>query len=134
MANVTFTVMEDLPVLLGTNLPGYSIAKDWGPGEEEMRRILGAQEEPLFFVSDIRQMKISLDDVIAAANMGSRGEKPIWQHPKMRGVYFISDLKIVELAAKGLNTPIFGNTRMKVFNTVEKALEDIRSVLSSEQK
>ncbi|MBN1313322.1 MAG: hypothetical protein JXB30_18090 [Anaerolineae bacterium] len=97
-----------------------------------MRQILEAQEELLFFICDVREMKLSLDDLIAAANVGSRGQQPLWQHPKIRDVYFISNLKMVELAAKGLSSPIFGNMQVRVFGTVEKALEDIRRILESE--
>ena len=130
--NVTYTLMEDLPVFIGVSQPGYSIAKDWDPGVAEMIRILDAQEEPLFYITDIRTLKVSLEDVIAAANLGSRGQDPIWHHPKIRGVYFVSNSKMVELAAKGLRSPVFGNTVVKVLDTVEKALEDIEHVLASE--
>ena len=68
----------------------------------------------------------------AAANMGGRGEDAIWHHPKIRGVYFVSNSKMVELAAKGMNTPIFANTMIKVFETVEEALEDIGNILAAE--
>jgi hypothetical protein len=130
--NTTYTLMENLPVFIGANHPEYSIAKDWASGVVEMRRVLDAQKEPLFWISDIRALKISLEDVVAAANMGGRGEEPIWHHPKIRGVYFVSNSKMVELAARGMNTPMFGNTVVKVFSTVEKALEDIEQVLASE--
>lgn len=129
--NQTYTLMDTPPVLLGTIQTDYSITKDWAPGEAVVRQILDAQEEPLFYIADVRKLKLSLDDVIAGANVGSRGQDPIWHHPKIRGVYFISNLKIVELAAKGVNHPIFGNTKVKVFDTVEKALEDIERVLAS---
>lgn len=129
--NTTYTLMENLPVFIGTNRPEYSIAKDWAPGVVDMKRVLDAQEKPLFWISDVRELKISLEDVVAAANMGGRGEEPIWHHPNIRGVYFISNSKMVELAARGMNTPMFGNTVVKVFDTVEKALEDIERVLES---
>jgi hypothetical protein len=127
----TLTLMEDPPVLIGTPQKGFSIAEDWAPGEAEMRQILDAREEPLFYISDIRVMKLTLDDLIAGANLGSRGQAPIWQHPKIRGVYLISDLKMVELAARGLNSPIFGNMKVRVYKTVEAALEDIKHILAS---
>ena len=128
----TLTLMDNLPVMIAVLEKDFVIAEDWAPGEAEMRQVLDSREEPLFFISDFRELKLNLDDVIAGANIGSRGQDPIWQHPKIRGVYLISNLKIVELAVKGLSSPVFGYPKVKAFNTVEKALEDIRSLLASE--
>jgi hypothetical protein len=132
METQTYTLLDSRPVLLSTLHSDFSLARDWAEGEQEIRRILEAHPEPLFLVSDTREFKLSLDDLIAAANLGSRGEDPIWHHPKMRGVYFISTSKLIELAGAGLNSPMFGNTVVKVFPTLEEVLADVESVMAGE--
>jgi hypothetical protein len=121
--------MEDLPIYISTVPKEFTMAEDWAPSEAKLREVLNAYPEPLFYIADTRELKLSLDDLIAIANIAARGEDPLWRHPKIRGVYIISELRIVEMAAKGLNSPMFGNTSIKVFDTVEKALEDIEHII-----
>lgn len=130
MNNQIIGVLTTHPVLINTIEAGYSLADDWGEGEEEMRRILDAHPAPLFIIDDVREMKISFDDLIAGASLGGRGKDPIWRHPNARGIYFISGNKVIELAAKGMNSPAFGNMSVKVFRTVEDALADIEHVMA----
>ncbi len=132
METQTYILLDSHPVLLSTLRSDFSLAKDWAEGEQEIRRIVEEHPEPLFLVSDTREWKLSLDDVIASANLGSRGEDPIWHHPKIRGVYFISTSKLVELAGAGLRSPVFGNTAVKVFPTLEEVLADVESVMAGE--
>ena len=131
MRNETIEVLSTHPVLLNVVLPSYNIATDWADGDQDMKRILDTHPEPLFLISDIREMRMSLDDMISAASMGSRGDTPAWHHPRMRGLYFVSTSKIVRMAAAGLNNPAFGNVRAKVFGTVEEALADIERVMAA---
>ncbi|MBN1430310.1 MAG: hypothetical protein JXB07_18210 [Anaerolineae bacterium] len=127
----TYILMEDPPVYISTIPKGFNMSEDWAPSEAKLRETLDAHPEPLFYISDTREFRLSLDDLIAIANIATRGQDPLWRHPKIRGVYIVSDLQLVEMAAKGLNNPIFGNTNIKVFDTVEKALEDIQRILAS---
>jgi hypothetical protein len=129
--NQIVAVLDTHPVLINTIESGYSLANDWSEGEEEMRRILDTHPVPLFIIDDIREMKISFDDLITGASLGSRGKDPIWQHPNARGMYFISDSKLVAMAAAGLNNPVFGNMLVKVFRTLEEALAHIEQVMAN---
>jgi hypothetical protein len=130
MHHMTVTVMDMLPVLLNTIEADFSMADDWPWAEQEMRRILDTHPEPLFTIDDIRELNVSLGDTLAFASLGSRGQDAIWRHPRLRGMYFISNSKLIEMAAAGLNSPTFGNTAAKAFGTVEEALADIERVLA----
>ncbi|NDJ55218.1 MAG: hypothetical protein GYB68_19270 [Chloroflexi bacterium] len=91
--------------------------------DEVSRTILDAQEEPAFFIVDLRHMPpLTLDDLIRAANQGARSETPVWHHPKLRQLIFASELPIIRLAAQGLNSAPFGNLSVEVFETVDEAL------------
>lgn len=130
MNNQSVTLLETHHVVMNTLQPDFRLANDWADGEAEMRRILDTHHGPLFIINDIREMKMSIDDLILAASLGTRGKDPIWRHPNARGAYFISERKFVEMAAAGLNSPAFGNMRVKVFHTLEEALADIDSVMA----
>ena len=129
MHHMTLAVLDDLPVLLNTAEEGFSLADDWPWAVDEWRRILDASPEPLFAIDDIRLLSISLGDMLTFASLGTRGQDAIWRHPRLRGLYFISSARMIELAAAGLSSPTFGNTNAKVFATLEEALADIRREL-----
>lgn len=130
MEHQVITVLDTHPVLLNTLEPNYNLGRDWPDGVREMRHILDIHPEPLFIVDDIRAVKLSLDDLIVAASLVGRGETPLHRHPNALGTYFISDSKTVEMAAAGLNSPVFDNMKAKVFHTVEEALADIEGVIA----
>ena len=132
MQNQIITVLDTHPVLMNTLEAGYVFARDFPEGVAEMRRIMDAHPEPLFIIDDVRAARLTVDDLINAANQGSRGEHPLWRHPNSRGIYFISKDEAIALAAKGMNSPAFGNTAVKVFPTLEDALKDIERVMASQ--
>ena len=131
MQTTTVTRLETHPAILATILSGFTVAHDWADGEAEIRRLLDASPEPLFLIDDVREMNMTFDDLVASASLGSRGQDPLWHHPKMRSVYFITGSKIIEAIAAGLNSPVFGNVHVKVFASVEEALQDIDQVTAA---
>jgi hypothetical protein len=66
-----------------------------------------------------------LDDMIIGANRARSNQDSVFRHPKIKGIIFISDSKLVELSARGLNSPIFGNFSVTVVDSLEHALESI---------
>jgi hypothetical protein len=124
----TVALLDTHPALLLTILDGFNLAKDWTEGEAEMRRLIDSYDGSLFVIADMRLMKISFDDLILGASLGGRGSAPIWHHPKVQGVYFISDSKLVAMVAAGLHSPVFGSTAAKVCDTLEEALAEIKGV------
>jgi hypothetical protein len=121
----TITILDTHPVVLTTIQEGYNIAIDWPEGQPEVRKILDTHPSPLFIINDIRALKLSVDQLIMAANHGGRGEDPLWRHPNALGVYFITTSKAIEIAAAGMHSAAFGNIDVRVFHTVEDALQNI---------
>ncbi len=132
MHHITITLMDSLPVLMNTIEADFSIKDDWPYAVEQWHRFLDTSRVPLFAIDDIRLMNVSLGDMVAFASLGSRGEDPIWRHPRLRCIYFISESRLIQTAAMGLNSPTFGNTTAKAFGSVEEALADIERTLDAE--
>lgn len=129
MQNQTITLLDTHPVLMNTLEAGYVFERDYPEGVAEMRRILDAHPEPLFVIDDVRAVKLTMDDLISAANQGSRGEHPFWHHPRLLGIYFITTNKTVEMAAAGITSATFGKVQAHVCHSVEEALADIEGVM-----
>lgn len=125
MNHQTVAILGTHPAVLTTILDGYDIAVDWPDGQAAVRQILDDSPRPLFVVNDILRLRLSVEQLIMAANHGGRGENPLWRHPNAQGVYFITTSKAVELAAAGMNSAAFGNLDIQVFHTLEDVLAHI---------
>ncbi len=132
MHHMTITLMDHLPVLLNTIEADFSIKDDWPWAVKQWHHFLDDSPVPLFAIDDVRKMNVALGDVVAFASLGTRGPDPIWRHPNLRCVCFITDSALIRAAVAGLNSPTFGNTAAKAFPTVEYALVDIEQALAAE--
>lgn len=115
------------PILLVTIHEDFKVAVHQELSDNETRLIFDASPEPLFNVVDVTRIKVSFEDVIAAANVGARGHDPIWKHPKIRASVFISPNPLVRIAVTGLSSATFGNIQAKVFASLDEALAWIRA-------
>ena len=125
MENQTISLLDTHPALLLTILPGFQVAKDWTEEGDPVEAVVNAHPEPLYLIVDLRQAKLTFDDLLIGASRGARGNDPIWHSPKILGVYFITDNRAVELVIGGLKHAVFGSANAKAFGTVEEALRDI---------
>ena len=68
---------------------------------------------------------MTLDDIVAGVNNLSRGESALWKHPNIKELIFVTTNTNIQMAAKGLNSLMFGNIQAEIFETREEALEYI---------
>ncbi|MFN8529038.1 MAG: hypothetical protein U0670_10535 [Anaerolineae bacterium] len=91
-------------------------------------QLIETQREPVFLIIDFLRSPIpeSLDDVMIASDLSTR-QMSLFVHPNIRRVIFVTVNPMLELAAKGLDTEIYGFVKIKVFHTREEALAYARS-------
>lgn len=131
MQNQLITLLEGQHALLNTLQEGYDYSRDYPEGVAEMRRIMDAHAGPLYIIDDVRAVRLTLDELVAAANSGSRGESPLWHHPKMLGIYFITTDPTIKMAVSGIKSEAFGKVHARVCGTVEEALMEIAAVMAT---
>ncbi|MEM6530801.1 MAG: hypothetical protein AAF653_21065, partial [Chloroflexota bacterium] len=61
-------------------------------------------------------------DILKGATIATREEKPVFQHPMIEHLVFVTTNRALQMAAKGLNTATFGNVSIDVFETLDEAL------------
>ena len=135
----SFTLYPDEPIMLVTITSKYSIIRDQPISDIEGFKILDAFSEPVYYINDIRKLRLTVNDVILAANQSSRigtdnEEKkrpPIWRHPNIKEILLITTNPVVKLAAPGMKKEVFGGLTVKTFDTLEDTLEYIRSQVSN---
>lgn len=122
--------LELLPnenIVICTIRQDYDMATDAPHFAQEVEELASSRSEPFYLIVVEDGYSAGLNDVIVGANVATRGEHPVFRNPGVREVLYVTPNKMTQLALKGLNSPIFGNTMVKVFGTREEALAHARS-------
>lgn len=127
-------LLPDEPILFQVWDEDYSVKDEAEENIRQIRELLDSATEPVFFINDMRFVHLTLDDIIIGANATGRGEAPVFQHPNIREVVFISESKLLELGARGMKSATFGNVDIKVFKTPEEALAHIHTTIAEGQR
>ncbi len=115
-------LLPDEPILLFEVTKEYAVARDWPEGDAEVRKFLDQVNESLYHLIDLTEASFTLDDIVAGVNNLSRGEAALWMHPNIQELIFVTTNITIQMAAKGLNSPMFGSIQAKLFETREEAL------------
>jgi hypothetical protein len=118
----------DEPILTLVLLENYSISQDIGASTAAVKAHLDQADQPLYYILDLSHLKANLDDVMLATSHSARGETPLWHHPSIREIIFVSEAPLMKASAKGLKSAAFGNLeRVKIFTSPTEALRYCRS-------
>lgn len=123
----TIEVFPDEPILLCTFHQDFDMIGSLTLLSDQCNEALDAASEPLYMISDTLAYTFSVTALIAGANAATKGIKPPFFHPNVRKVVWVTDSRLLELGARGMNSPAFGNIDIEVFHTLEEALEYCRS-------
>jgi hypothetical protein len=91
---------------------------------EEDEIILDEQTNRLYYVVDICQIKLNLDDMIRGANMAAHQFKN-YRHPNVIENLMIVPNRLYEIAAQSLKSSVFGSLRIQTYYSFEEALDHI---------
>lgn len=90
--------------------------------------MLSAQQEPVFYILDLSRLRtISMEGVMKSAEAASQSPNSNLRHPMNRCNIMVSKESIIQLAAKGMSSPKFGNIEIKLFETLDEALEYVKN-------
>jgi hypothetical protein len=123
--------LPDEPILIVT-LSGY--ITEWVRSAlvgVEMTAILDASSEPLFLILDMSAVEQCYEDIVIGATKAAHGKKPLLKHPNIREILEVTTNSLYETVAESLDNPIFGNIKIRLFQTREDALAYARQVIRS---
>jgi hypothetical protein len=120
--------LPDEPILTLILSEHYSVSQDIGASTAAVKTCLDQADQPLYYILDLSHLKAGLDDVMLAASHSARGETPLWHHPSIREIIFVSQAPLMKASVKGLKSAAFGNLeRAKAFTSLDEALRYCRS-------
>jgi hypothetical protein len=122
------------PILFQTWFEDFDFSTDLAALTQQATQILEAQPEPVFFITNMLAVKISLDNMIAGANYAVQGDTALFLNPKLRQIIFVVANPMVRMGAKGMDSHLFGNVRIELFDTTEEALAYARSKIARDTR
>ncbi|MBZ0277216.1 MAG: hypothetical protein K8I60_13795 [Anaerolineae bacterium] len=129
MKNYSIEVRTDVPVLVSKWLASFNFKQDVMNYSNEVKVILDARTEPLYYLLDFREyLDFSIDDIVMAAQLAARSGNSNFHHRMVNFVIFVSSDPLLKRTAEGMNTPAIGNLDVRVFTTTEEALTYVRGL------
>lgn len=117
---------DDDAVLL-TLHADYEATRDLAESNPQVYAMLEAAEQPVYYVIDTSQTAFSLEDIIQAASVTSRGSMSTFHHPNVREVIVVTNNQTMQLGIKGLDSEVFGFVKVRVVETLDEAFAYIRA-------
>ncbi len=120
---MSFTVdlLPGEPILLEVMNSDYSYLEEGQADADQARAILNRLEYPIFYIVDMTAAAFSIDDMMAGASLVNQ-QAELFKHPNIREYILVTQSRMIDYAARGLSSPIFGRLHLRVFKTREDAL------------
>lgn len=133
MSSFSFELLSDEPILIATIYPSFTLRGDFERYLSEAASTLDSLDQPVCYITNIHDIKMDVfQDFLVGINKSFRGAGAVIHHPNYGPSIIVSTDKLMKLAAKGLNSEIFGNLSIPVFDTLDEALDHARALIEQE--
>jgi len=119
--------LSDLPAVFSRPLAEFDMVQEQGPLQLEVRDILEAADQPLYYIVDLSHTQLDFAAILQGSNKGARSAESPWRHPKIRQVVFVSPHEVIHRAVAGMDSAAFGNFKAVTFHTFEEAVGHIQT-------
>ena len=126
MSNFSIEKLAGEPIIVITHHADFSFERDLAESNTAAFELIDNATEPLAYIIDTREVSYSIEDFARAAAVSIHGKTSTFNHANVKLTVVISDVPLVELAARGVNTDPFGNLKVPVVRTYEEALDMAR--------
>jgi len=116
------------PIIILDLAEDFDFGADMDEGNQVAVQFLNSLPQPIFWVVDFRALERAgftpnMDQLLFASSK----VMDVWRHPKVRQVLWVTSSSVLQLAAPGFETEVFGNLSVRTFGTLDEALAYARS-------
>lgn len=97
----------------------------------EAREQLDGLEERVYYIINLGELQLNLGELMLAARYAAQGSSPPLHHPNIIENIVITTDPMIVMAARSVNSVVFGNLHLTVFGTLAEALDYIEAKLSA---
>lgn len=122
----TYKKLPNEPIVIVTLPANYNLIAELPVVMPKYLQELESFQEPVFWIVDAREAPFTVEDIVTGAELVSKGQHPLYKHPKIRQVIYITTSLMAKLAAEGMGSEQFGKIAIKLFDNLDLALEFAR--------
>ena len=119
--NYSIEEISGEPIITVTSFESFDLATDTARSIEDLIKVLDAQPIPVFYISDVRELRVDFSDMVGLLGGVTKGNRALFKHHNLREIIIVTDSKLVNLGAKSLGQKQYGNLPVSVFETPEEA-------------
>jgi hypothetical protein len=113
--------LDNEPIVVFSVDAAHSIRNEGLVAGEVITQTLDNQTEHVYLIMELTHLSMDLEDLMFGANVATR-QLQLLKHPKIRETLIVTQSGLAAMGAKGMNSPIFGNIKVKTFKTLDEAL------------
>ena len=121
-----FKKLPDEPIVIVTLPTDYNLSVELPKVMPVYMNFLNSATTPVFWIVDARNSPLSGEEIVRGAELVARGEHPLYHHPNIRKVIYVTSNKIMKMAVAGMENEVFGGLTIKVFDDLDEALKFAR--------
>lgn len=114
------------PIILAT-ISGTATPEDAEATLVEVKKLLDKQTSRVIHIIDFTSISLNFNDIIKGSNQFARGNDPVFHHPMLGELIFVTHEKLIKMTAKGMDSDPFGHVKIAVFESLDDALVHTRS-------
>lgn len=122
-----FKKLENEPIVIVTLPTDYNLAAELPKVMPQYISFLNSATEPVYWIVDARNSSLTVEEIVLGASLVARGEHPLYHHPNIREVIYVTSSQIMKLAAEGLKGEAFGRVNIKLFDDLDQAMDYIHN-------
>jgi hypothetical protein len=122
-----FKKLDNEPIVVVTLPKDYDLAAELPVQLPKYISMLDAAPEPVYWIVDARNSSLGVEEIITGASLVASGKHPLYHHPNIRQVIYVTSSRIMKLAAEGLQSESFGHIAIKLFDDLDEALKYTRA-------
>lgn len=123
----TIELRKDIGSIIVAITRDFSMQDDLQPLCQEVLQLLDQSNRPLYYISDAKQLSLTLEELIQGTNALVRGQYPFATHRNFKAMLLVTNDSVISAAATGMRSDSFGNVHVEIFSSVEDAVAFVRS-------
>jgi hypothetical protein len=129
--NYTTERLPGEPIIIHTLLSEYRLGKDTRPAIQEIAEVANKiEEKPVYIIIVTYELRMNFGDLVQGLAMATRGETAIFTDPSVR-LRLVGSGGLVELGARAFEQRQYGGLDVRLYPTLEDALEGIRQEIAA---
>lgn len=119
----TVKVLPEGPVLLFQAHTDFNPKTETDPSSQDVLATLNTIDQPVFHILDWTHFTPDFADLSQGAAASAFGENAAFHHEMVKEIIFVTQNPMMRMVAENMQTEVYGNLSVRVFETMEEAMD-----------